>query len=133
MEASKCIGGIHGYPLSLTKLSSFVLCMYRGHPHVWGHIDIPLVLTKHASFVLCICTGGIHTSSKHMEASKHMGGVQAYREAYGAIQTYGDIPTLRGHSKIQGASKCMGAYGHPLSLTKHAFFVLCMYKGHPNI
>ena len=32
-----------------------------------------------------------------------------------------------------GASKCMGAYGHPLSLTKHAFFVLCMYRGHPNI
>ena len=26
-----------------------------------------------------------------------------------------------------------GAYGHPISLTKHAFFVLCMYRGHPNI
>ena len=31
------------------------------------------------------------------------------------------------------ASKHMGAYGHPLSLTKHAFFVLLMYRGHPNI
>ena len=27
----------------------------------------------------------------------------------------------------------MGAYGHSLSVTKHAFFVLCMYGGHPNI
>ena len=27
----------------------------------------------------------------------------------------------------------MGAYGYPLILTKHAFFVLCMYRGHPNM
>ena len=29
-----------------------------------------------------------------------------------------------GHPNIQGASKCMGEYGHSLSVTKHAFFVL---------
>ena len=34
---------------------------------------------------------------------------------HGAIQTY------------------VGAYDHPLSPTKHAFFVLCMCRGHPNI
>ena len=32
-----------------------------------------------------------------------------------------------------GAAKYMGTYGHSLSVTKHAFFVLCMYRGHPNI
>ena len=54
---------------------------------------------------LCfVCTGGIQT------LSKHTGGVQTY-----------------------GASKCMGAYGHPLSLTKHELFVLYMYSRHPNI
>ena len=31
------------------------------------------------------------------------------------------------------ASKSMGAYGHPLSLTKHAFFVLFMYRGHADV
>ena len=31
------------------------------------------------------------------------------------------------------ASKSMGAHGHPLSLTKHAFFVLFMYRGHADV
>ena len=74
-------------------------------------------------------------------------------------QTYGGHPNIWWHPNIQGASKCMGhihtplvwqsklslcywytggihmygAYGHPPSLTKHAFFVLCMYRGHPNV
>ena len=30
-------------------------------------------------------------------------------------------------------SKSMGAYGHPLSLTKHAFFALFMYRGHADV
>ena len=36
-------------------------------------------------------------------------------------------------SKHMVASKSMGAYGHPLSLTKHAFFVLFMYRGHADV
>ena len=43
---------------------------------------------------------------------------------------------MRDIQTLQGASKCMGAYGHSLSVTKHAFFVLCMYgasKHYPNI
>ena len=51
----------------------------------------------------------------------------------GGIQTYGGASKHEGHPNIQGASKCMGAYGHSLSVTKYAFFVLCMYVGHPNI
>ena len=39
-----------------------------------------------------------------MQASKHIGGIQAYSEA----------------SKYMGAPKCMGAYGHPIALTKCA-------------
>ena len=58
----------------------------------------------------CICTAGIQTSSKHT------GGLQTY----GSVQTYGGI-------------QMYWAYGHPLSLIKHVFFVLCMYKRHPNI
>ena len=30
-------------------------------------------------------------------------------------------------------SNVWGAYGHPHSLKKHAFFMLCMYSGHPKI
>ena len=51
----------------------------------------------------------------------------------GGIQTYGGASKHEGHPNIQGSSKCMGAYGHSLSVTKYAFFVLCMYVGHPNI
>ena len=51
----------------------------------------------------------------------------------GGIQIYRGPSKLMGVSKCMGASKCMTAYAHPLSLMKHAFFVLCMYKGHPNI
>ena len=42
-------------------------------------------------------------------------------------------PKVWGTSKHMGVSKCMGAYGHPLSMTKHAFFVMYMYSRHPNI
>ena len=71
-----------------------------------------------------------------MGVSKHMGDIQTYRRhpnICGGVQTYGPIQAHREASKHMGASKCIGAYGHPFSLTKHAFFVLCMYRGHPNI
>ena len=85
--------------------------------------------------------------SKHTEASKHKGhpkfrgiqtygGVQTYRETYGGhpnikgvIQTYGASKHTGGIQTYRGASKCMETYGYPLSLTKHAFFLLCMYRG----
>ena len=82
-------------------------------------------------------TGGVQTlgASNHTEgcpniqgACRHTGGVQIYE----GIQTWGHLNILDG-IQTYGASKCMGAYGHPHSLTKHAFFVLCMYRGHPNI
>ena len=67
-------------------------------------------------------------------ASKHMGHpniqtIQIYRgpsQHIGGIQIYEGIQTY-------GGTQMYGAYGHSLSLTKHAFFVLCMYRGHPNI
>ena len=45
---------------------------------------------------------------------------------------WGD-PNIQGASKHIGASECMEVYGQPLSLTKHAFFMLFMYRWHPNI
>ena len=86
--------------------------------------------------------------SKHMGdvqtygASKHTGchpniwghpNIQGVIQTYAGIQSYKGIQIYGGHPNIWGASNCMGAYGHPLSLIKHAFFVLCMYRGHPNI
>ena len=69
-------------------------------------------------------------------ASKHMGVSQAYR-GYPNIWGHPNIqgvskhkekhmghPSIQGTIQTFGASKCMGAYRHPLSLTKHAFFVL---------
>ena len=57
-----------------------------------------------------------------METSKHTGQCQH----------------IWGHSNIQGPSKHMGhpnVWGMwtPHSVTKYAFFVLCIYRGHPNI
>ena len=94
----------------------------------------------------CVCTGVIQTSpkhragcsniwgaSKHMRVSKHEG----YPNILGCphilgIQTYGDIQTYRGPSKHMGHPSVWGIWT-PLSVTKHAFFVLCMYREHPNI
>ena len=155
---SKCMG-TYGHPLSLAKHAFFVLYMYsrhpniqggiqtygecpnipvaskhvgvskhmgaiwtyRGHPNIWG-IQMygvyghPFSLTKHAFFLLFMYRG-------HPNIIK----------TYGGIQTYGGCPNIQWSSKHVGKSKCMGAYGHPLSLTKHAFFVLCMYRRHSNI
>ena len=53
------------------------------------------------------------------------------------VWAYGHPLSLRKHAffllYMCGGIQMYGAYGHPLSLTKHAFFVLYMYKGHPNI
>ena len=38
-----------------------------------------------------------------------------------------------GPSEQTGGIQMYGAIWTPLSLTKHAFFVLCMYSMHPNI
>ena len=98
--------------------------VWRASKHTGGHPNT-LGASKH--------TRGIQTYG----VSKHMGDIQTYRgiQTYGGVQTYGGYPNIQGHpnicgmSKHMGASKCIGAYGHPLSLTKHAFFVLCMYRG----
>ena len=98
--------------------------MYRGHPNI----------TQTYSRVF-----------KHMGASKHMG--VSKHEGHPNIQV---ASKHRGHPNIQGMSTHMGALkctgGHPniqecphiwgiwtpLSVTKHAFFVLFMYRGHPQ-
>ena len=49
---------------------------------------------------------------------KHMGDIKTY----GGVQTWGT-------SKHPGGIQIYGAYGHSLSVTKHAFFVLSMYGG----
>ena len=93
----------------------------------------------------CVCTVDIQTSPTY-RGYPNKGGNQTYREC---VQTYrrtskhGGCPNIQGASKHRGtqtypkntggASKHMGVYRHPLSLTKHAFFVLCVYSGHPNI
>ena len=79
--------------------------------------------------------------SKHMGAFKHTGGVQMYGGRWkhpksdkafflcvmhvqgaskhmGGIQIYWGIQTYRGCTNVWED-------GHPLSLTKHAFFVVC--------
>ena len=61
-------------------------------------------------------TGGhpiIWGMSKHMEASKHTG----------------EHPNIWGVSKHTGGIQMYGGIWNPLSLTKHVFFVLCMYRG----
>ena len=57
-----------------------------------------------------------------MGASKHTGGVQTY----GGIQRYRGPPKHMRHPNVWGIWT-------PLSVTKHAFFVACMYRGNPNI
>ena len=112
------------------------------HPNIWG------IQTYLECLNICGTSkhrGGLPNiwgTFKHMEASKHTGGhpniwghpnkqwvhphIWGYPSIQGAMQTYEGIQN-------NGVYKCMGASGHPLSLTKHAFFVLYMYSRHPNI
>ena len=75
----------------------------------------------------CVCTWGIQTSPKHKAGCSNIWGISKHI----------GMSKHEEHQNIQGASKCMGAYGHSLSVTKHAFFVLYMYgeasKHYPNI
>ena len=115
-------------------------------PYIW---TVPICLdvphTFGASYIWGVFkyTGGSHTygehpaiqrgvqtegECKHMGVFKHTGG---HPNIWGVSkhmghQTYGAFKHTWGASKHMGASKCMGQYGHPLSLTKHAFFVLFM-------
>ena len=54
MGASKCMGA-YGHPLSLTKHVFFVLCMYRGHPNIWGTptSGCPLNICGHSHMFGC--------------------------------------------------------------------------------
>ena len=86
------------------------LCMVRC-PHMLGHplyVWIPPYVWLSP---VCLDAPQIYGTSKGMRD----------------IQTYGGVQTYRGHSRV------WGAYGHMLSLTKHAFFWLYMYSRHPNI
>ena len=125
--------GAYGHQLSLKKHAFFVLYMYSRHPNSIKNIQgvskhmgcpSPWEISKH--------TGGIQTYvvypniwgiSKHTGASKHMWWVSNIwrpSEHTGGVQTYRGL-------------QMYGAYGHPLSLIKHTFFVLSMYRRHPNI
>ena len=119
-----------------------------GHPNIW-------VVSKHMG--ASKHTGGIQTlqqaekccqqcytygvNQTYREASKHTAGASKYNgwcPNIGGIQTWvvskhGGHANIQGVSKHMGASECRVAYGHPISVTKHAFFVLLMYRGHPDV
>ena len=139
-----------------------------GHPYVW--LDAPTCLDAPLYVWMPPTVWGIQTweCPNIQEASKHR-GAQTYRglSKHWGIQTYRGCPHIWGYLNIQGPSKHMGhpniqgaiqtyggiqmsgTYGHPFNVTKHAFFVLCMYIciqtpskhtggcqkywGHPNI
>ena len=157
MGASKYMGGVQTYG----GIQTYGWCpnmggiqTYRmhphiwGHPNVWGHMDTPLVWHSMLS-VFCMYRGHPNITHTYSRVFKHM-GVSTHT---GASKHMG-APNIQGGLKIwgiqsyRGASKCMGEYGHSLSVTKQAFFVLCMYGaskhyqtyrgcpniwGHPNI
>ena len=133
-----CAGGIQTSPKhtagcsNMWSIQTYGVSKHEGHPNMqgackcmraYGHY---LSVTKHAFFVLCMY-GGIQTLSKHTGVSKHMGHPNIQ-----GVSTHGGIQTYRGPSKHTGQSNVWGIWT-PLSVTKHAFFVLCMYRGHPNI
>ena len=85
-------------------------------PYIWGHPNIQgmakhMGVSKHMG------------ASKHMKASKHMG---AFKHTGGASKHMAA-------SKHTGDIQMYGRYMDTPCLTKHAFFVLGMYRGHPKI
>ena len=127
-------------------------CMF-GHPHIFGwphtflHLHMlrcPPYLSMPHTFGSIQTYGGVQIYREHpyiQGASKHMIGVQTWGiQTYGGMQTEGACrhmvacknkgvhPNIE-ESKHTGAIQMYGVYGHLLSLTKHAFFVLHMYRG----
>ena len=105
----------------LCQTKGVSICPHKfGCPYVWMIFGCPLYIhnTKKTCFVrLRGCPyAPIHLGHPNMSS----------------VQIYWGVQTYRGHLNIWGI-KCIGAIWHPLSLTKHAFFVLCMYSRHPNI
>ena len=109
--------GAYGHSHSVTRHAFFMLCMYGGHPHIiqtyrwcpniWGHPDIQGV-------------------------AKHIGSIQTWGHSnIQGVSTHGGIQTYMRPSKHMGHPNVWSIWT-PLSVTKHAFFVLCMYRGHPN-
>ena len=108
-------------------------CMF-GHPlYVWMSL-IPLDAT--IDLAASNIQGGSQTYGGHpnRERSKHRRHPNIWGECkhggcpniQGTIQTYDGIQT-------SGGIQMYGGIWTPLHLTKHAFFVLCMYRGHPNV
>ena len=145
--ASKCMEDIWT-PLSLTKHALFLLFIYRGHPNAWVHMDT-LVWQSMLS-LCCVCMGeskhhtniwgcpSIQEASKHRGAPKYMGVCKHKGRHMGASKDTGSHPNIWGikHTggiQTYGSIQMYGGIWTPLSLTKHAFFVLCIYRGHPNI
>ena len=90
--------------------------------------------------LLCryFCVIYVQQASKHhpyRRASKHMG----ISKHTGVHPNMWGCPNIWGHLNIQegiqtyGGIQIYGGIWTPLNLTKHIFFVLCMYRGHPNI
>ena len=72
--------------------------------HIWGHPTQRNILKKWIKYLKL----------------KKMAEIQDGSYTYGGIQHMGV-------SKHEGHPNVWGAYGHSLSVTKHAFFALCMY------
>ena len=99
-----------------------------------GHMDTPLVWQNMLS-LCCVCTGSTQTSSKHMVCIQTYGGcpsIEGHPNIVGHPNIQGDIwehPNIQGAIQTYGGIQMYGTYGHSLSLTKHAFFVLSSYRG----
>ena len=116
----------------LCQTEGVSICLYTfGCPHMFGHPH----MSGCPSYLWMPPYIWRHPniqwgSQTYRGVSKHMGHPNVWA-------AYGHPLSLTKHAffivDVQRASTCMGAYGHPLSLTKHAFFVLCLYREHPNI
>ena len=131
---------------------------YGGHPNIQGGVQTCVGHQPYREVYKHRGNPNIQGASKHMGECKH-GGVQTYRltskhmgvsKHMGASKHTGGHPNIWGHSDMWGiqtyrgyiqtyrwSSKCMGGIWTPLSLTKHAFFVLLYVQGasehHPSI
>ena len=125
--------GAYGHPLSLTKHAFFVLSMYRGHPkHPNSQTSAKLQGVSKHGWCPSIQRASKQGPPKHKGHPNIQGSIWGASKHTETIQTYGGIQKY-GASQHTGGMQMCEAYGHPVSLTKHAFFVLCMYMGHLNI
>ena len=134
-----CFIRLKGYPYTPIHFDAPICldapCMFECH-HMFGWPPVCLDAHLYVWTPICLdahCMVGFPYMFGHPLYVLMPSICLAAPHMFGCHQMFRGIQRYQGHPNILGHPNVCGVYGHPLSLTKHAFFVLYIYSRHPNI